>query len=719
MNIRLYLSLLLFAGIAFALLSSAQQTSAQVFKVNGDRLELSVDDALNAVQLPAIWIGGGIFAGNDGVGQAGRMTVDLSGNIAIVSGPAYGRDLAVTSYTSAGVLRWRRTIAPSSGTYVGDWAVASPNGDITALGRSLTSSGLTSSVVVVRYSSDGTFLWRVDSTGAVLSSGRLLVDAGGRVYFSYNSVLYKYSQAGILLWSTSTSVRDSASTLSPDGTEVVMAGAAGGNWRVAAFDTATGTQRWLTISAEGPAATDVVVDADRVYVAGQGTTGVGTPAITQWMTLIAYDIATGAKIWRTDKRPVGSFSAVGLWMARALDGSIVVTGQTNTDWYTVAYNTNGTVRWEAVRNETSFYDETPTGIIAMANGTTVVTGRGGPALPGGFWAGYTVGYSQTGTLLWEARSQQATVWASALPNGDVCATGGYDALMTCWRPSGGVVPNQPPIAVISANPLSGPAPLTVTFNGSGSTDPDGSVTAWYWSFGDGASGSGPVVNHTYTSIGTTYYPSLTVVDNRGASTWIAGSPIVVNAPPPPAAPSLLTASISGASVVLNWQDNATDELGFYIERCEGAGCTDFQGLFGDTPANVSTFTDPSVVAGTTYRYRVVAYNVSGYSPYSNIASVGNQESAPTNLAATGRTPTSIRLVWTNGASIQSEIRIERCSGARCTNFVEIAVVAGTASNYINTALVQGTYRYRLRAFNSPSFSPYSNIAKASTVKKGN
>ena len=116
---------------------------------------------------------------------------------------------------------------------------------------------------------------------------------------------------------------------------------------------------------------------------------------------------------------------------------------------------------------------------------------------------------------------------------------------------------------------------------------------------------------------------------------------MVNAPPPPAAPSLLTASLSGASVVLSWRDNSSNEIGFYIERCEGAGCTSFTGLFGDTSANISTYTDCSVTSGTTYRYRVVAYNEGGYSAYSNIASIvvgGVSTPSPTPIPT--NTPTN-------------------------------------------------------------------------------
>ena len=139
-------------------------------------------------------------------------------------------------------------------------------------------------------------------------------------------------------------------------------------------------------------------------------------------------------------------------MAMAPDGSLVVTGQAALgflDWYTVAFETNGTVRWEAVRDGGLNTDEIPAGVLVLPDGTTVVTGRGGPTLPGGFWPGVTAGYSAAGTLLWEAFSPLATVWATALPNGDVCATGGYDAYLACWGVSDGVVNPPQPTSVVS------------------------------------------------------------------------------------------------------------------------------------------------------------------------------------------------------------------------------------------------------------------------------
>lgn len=80
--------------------------------------------------------------------------------------------------------------------------------------------------------------------------------------------------------------------------------------------------------------------------------------------------------------------------------------------------------------------------------------------------------------------------------------------------------NRAPTAAISATPTSGAAPLTVSFNGSGSSDPDAGDTLTYiWNFGDGSAAretSTPTTSYTYQTAGT-YTAQLTVRDNRGAT----------------------------------------------------------------------------------------------------------------------------------------------------------------------------------------------------------
>jgi PKD repeat protein len=80
-------------------------------------------------------------------------------------------------------------------------------------------------------------------------------------------------------------------------------------------------------------------------------------------------------------------------------------------------------------------------------------------------------------------------------------------------------PNNAPIAALSATPLVGDFPLTVTFDASASSDPDGDALAFTFNFGDGSnsvSQATPVVSHTYQSAGT-YPVTLTVRDPKGSS----------------------------------------------------------------------------------------------------------------------------------------------------------------------------------------------------------
>jgi hypothetical protein len=90
------------------------------------------------------------------------------------------------------------------------------------------------------------------------------------------------------------------------------------------------------------------------------------------------------------------------------------------------------------------------------------------------------------------------------------------------------VSHLPPVAVISVDQYAGEAPLTVMFDGRGSTDPDGIITQYWWDFGDGTTGSGYVVQHQYSTAGT-FIVSLIVTDNSGlfstlATTQIVGQP---------------------------------------------------------------------------------------------------------------------------------------------------------------------------------------------------
>ncbi len=197
----------------------------------------------------------------------------------------------------------------------------------------------------------------------------------------------------------------------------------------------------------------------------------------------------------------------------------------------------------------------------------------------------------------------------------------------------------------------------------------------------------------------------------------------MDSPSPPAAPTSLTATaVSASQINLAWTDNATNEQGFKIERCAGSGCSNFSEI-ATVGANVTSYSNTGLSASTTYTYRVYAYNAAGSSAYSNTYSATTQAAAalpnaPSNLTAAAASRSLINLFWTDNATNEQGFKIERCKGATCSNFAQIATVGPNVTTYSNKSLSRTTtYRYRVRAYNASGNSGYSNIANATTPSR--
>jgi hypothetical protein len=190
-------------------------------------------------------------------------------------------------------------------------------------------------------------------------------------------------------------------------------------------------------------------------------------------------------------------------------------------------------------------------------------------------------------------------------------------------------------------------------------------------------------------------------------------------PAPPAAPSDLTATpVSSSQINLSWTDNSNNEDGFKIERCVGAGCSNFTPL-ATVGANVKTYSDTGLAPSTTYRYRVYAFNDGGNSGYSNEAeatTLPGPPAAPSNLTATPSKPPTpfVDLAWTDNSNNEGEFDVYRCTGAGCTPNTLIATLLPNSTTYHDAAVVRRTtYRYQVFAKNT-SGSSGSNIATATT-----
>lgn len=118
--------------------------------------------------------------------------------------------------------------------------------------------------------------------------------------------------------------------------------------------------------------------------------------------------------------------------------------------------------------------------------------------------------------------------------------------------------NLAPVAAVSATPTTGDFPLNVTFNGAGSTDSDGTIVSYAWTFGDGGTASVSSPSHTYTAAGT-YNAVLTVTDNDGASD-VAAVTITVKDPTPPP-PESATIELLADADTYAWSANPTTNYG--------------------------------------------------------------------------------------------------------------------------------------------------------------
>ena len=248
----------------------------------------------------------------------------------------------------------------------------------------------------------------------------------------------------------------------------------------AAVSGPTGLTGWQLLDTIGTSSSTT-----RVWrrVAGAGDAGavvrVGVAAISKANLVLAAYRGTSA----TD--PVATFARAAETVSRTthLTPTAQVTGSGG---WALSYWTH--------KDSTSAELAAPAGLTTRATGTQTGAGRvagllADTAAPVGL-GGYG---GQTATAT--AASPTATMWTIVL------------------APSSTAPPvNQPPDAVLGVQCTG----LTCTVNGTGSTDADGTVASYAWSFGDGGTGSGVTTTHTYASAGTRTI-TLTVTDDDGAT----------------------------------------------------------------------------------------------------------------------------------------------------------------------------------------------------------
>ncbi len=173
-----------------------------------------------------------------------------------------------------------------------------------------------------------------------------------------------------------------------------------------------------------------------------------------------------------------------------------------------------------------------------------------------------------------------------------------------------------PIAIATKSaPVSGPAPLTVSFSSVGSYDPDGSIASYDWDFGDGTTSKLANPSHTYNVLGT-YTASLVVVDNTGlsGSTTVLVSVQSNNVVYVSAISLSLTQSNLGyqASAVVTVKDQAGQVRSGAKVNGTWSGLTSATGSAQTNTSGLASFKSPRVNARGTFTFTVTGITLNGY-----------------------------------------------------------------------------------------------------------
>ena len=211
------------------------------------------------------------------------------------------------------------------------------------------------------------------------------------------------------------------------------------------------------------------------------------------------------------------------------------------------------------------------------------------------------------------------------------------------------------------------------------------------------------------TIGQEYCYRLRAFRSTGETTrWIERSALM-QTPPPPG--SFTAVSPNTTTVNLSWADTTTNESGFQIERCQGAAC-DFSTLDEGFPATVTagvvSYSDTSVCAGTTYRYRILSFKTNSagtgnewQSVYTTLGSPVSTAVAPVpaGFAVASLNESQIRLTWSTLAGDHAGFNIYECTVPDCSATTLIGTAAAAGTSFIQYGLIpNSTHTYLIRAY---------------------
>ncbi|WP_165395983.1 PA14 domain-containing protein [Flavobacterium sp. J27] len=184
-----------------------------------------------------------------------------------------------------------------------------------------------------------------------------------------------------------------------------------------------------------------------------------------------------------------------------------------------------------------------------------------------------------------------------------------------------------------------------------------------------------------------------------------------------ASPSAFTAAnILSNQVTFNWNDNATNESEYFLER---RNLPDGQyEVAKQLGINKTDCVDNNVIGGESYRYRLSGKNAYGRSKYVYLdVTTPSIVVAPSNLNVTAIQENQATLKWVDNSNNETAFVIDRRSVTDGGDYTYLSTVNANATSFTDATLMPNKeYRYRLSAKNGNVISDFSYSAVFKTIE---
>lgn len=404
--------------------------------------------------------------------------------------------------------------------------------------------------LVQKYSPDGVLLWQRRQLQVGVAPVQGVVDAAGDLYVAFDpssagrtAITSKLSGAnGATLWTATTpdGAKPGAIALSSSGTVLVAAAGTFFGLSLNEYAQDSGARLTRTVYADGVG----------YYAPGMALGPRGEIAFTGKSAkglFLGLENAARQTVFTSSTTP----GAQGRQVTVDALGRVVVAGTApgtiGTHWLLARYDATGSpAHAPVVFDRHASATEAPLALAAAADGAAYITGAASAGSDPNATQAVTVRLTADGSIDWvasEAAGLRGVGAALASDDSVAVLTAGGMSLVHYPVP----LLNRVPISAILVTSVSG---LQVGFDASGSTDPDGTVATYQWTFGDGSSllTNTPTTTHSYPGTGT-YTASVVAVDNLGLSGAAASTGVSVVVAPTPTALTLSPTAVRGGSNV--------------------------------------------------------------------------------------------------------------------------------------------------------------------------